>query len=98
MHLHVHFAVWVMNVHMCRLYMLYLSQLESLCFWYNVMQDALDRGRHTASTFKLLAKAAAVTSLAEIVVFASTGSTSGMLRELWSVAVFASYLMQPKSA
>ncbi|CAL8471503.1 g11045 [Coccomyxa elongata] len=60
------------------------------------LKDALDRGRHTASTFKLLAKAAAGTAIAEIAIFASTGSTSGVVRELLFGVIMASYLQKPR--
>lgn len=64
---------------------------------YVLLQDALDRGRHSASTFKLLAKAAVGTAIAEIAIFASTGSTSGVVREVLFGAIMALYLYKPRS-
>lgn len=56
------------------------------------MQDALDRDRHTASTFKLLAKAALATAVAEIGTFYLTGQTPGIIRELVFGGVMGTYL------
>ena len=56
------------------------------------MQDALDRERHRASTFKLLAQAGLATSLAEIGTFYFTGQTSGVVREVVIGAMMAAYL------
>ena len=56
------------------------------------MQDALDRERHKASTFRLLAQASLITALAEIGTFYCTGLTSGVIREAAFGAVMALYL------
>ena len=56
------------------------------------MQDALDRGRHTASTFRLLAQAGLATSLAEMAIFYFTGQTPGLIREAVIAALLAAYL------
>ncbi|KAK9918885.1 hypothetical protein WJX75_007829 [Coccomyxa subellipsoidea] len=61
------------------------------------LKDALDRGRHTASTFKILAKAAVATAVAEIAIFASTGCTSGIIREVVFGGIMTSYLLKPKT-
>ena len=44
------------------------------------MQDALDRERHKASTFRLLAQAGLATSLAEIGTVYFTGQSAGVVR------------------
>ena len=56
------------------------------------MQDALDRERHRASTFRLLAQAGLATSLAEISTFFFTGQSSGVLREVVIGGIMAAYL------
>ena len=56
------------------------------------MQDALDRGRHTASTFRLLAQAGLAASLAEMATFYFTGQDSGLIREAVIAALLAAYL------
>ncbi len=58
------------------------------------MQDALDRGRHRASTFRLLAQAGLATSLAEIGTCYFTGQTSGVVREVMIAAIMAAYLAE----
>ena len=55
-------------------------------------QDALDRERHRASTFRLLAQAGLAASLAEIATFYFTGQTSGVVREVVIGAIMAAYL------
>jgi hypothetical protein len=75
---------------------LYLAPLVLFqIIWF--LQDARDRGRHTASTFKILAKAAVATAVAEIAIFASTGCTSGIIREVVFGGIMTSYLLKPKT-
>lgn len=62
------------------------------------MQDALDRNRHTASTFRLLATAAAATAAAEVCVFYFTGNTQAMLREVVFGAIMLGYRQTGKAA
>lgn len=56
------------------------------------MQDALDRERHRASTFRLLAQAGLLTAIAEIATFYFCGQTPGIIREVLFGAVMAAYL------
>ncbi len=56
------------------------------------MQDALDRERHRASTFRLLAQAGLVTVLAGMGIFYFTGQTSGVVREAVIGVIMAAYL------
>jgi hypothetical protein len=44
-----------------------------------------------------LAKAALLTSLAEVAVFAAAGSAPGLVREVASATIFAAYLLRPKA-
>lgn len=60
------------------------------------MQDALDRDRHTASTFRLLAGAAAATAAAEVVTFYITGNTTEIVREAVFGAVMLAYRFKGK--
>ena len=61
-------------------------------------QDALDRNRHTSSTFRLLSTAAAATAAAEICTFYTTGSTQAMLREVLFGAIMLAYRQREKAA
>ena len=55
-------------------------------------QDALDRERHRASTFRLLAQAGLAASFAETATFYFTGQTTGVIREVVIGAIMAAYL------
>ncbi len=52
----------------------------------------MDRERHRASTFRLLAQAGLASSLAEIATFYFTGQASGVVREVVIGAIMAAYL------
>ena len=61
------------------------------------MQDALERGRHTASTFRLLASAAAATAAAEAATYALAGDA---VTAMWYVgigAVMVAYRLKEKT-
>ena len=61
------------------------------------MQDALERGRHTASTFRLLASAAAATPAAEAVTYAAAGDAVTAACYAGIGAVMVAYRLKQKA-
>ncbi|CAL5224125.1 g6757 [Coccomyxa viridis] len=70
----------------------YSNNLLFIVVLLTSLKDALDRERHRASTFRLLAQAGLASSLAEIATFYFTGQASGVVREVVIGAIMAAYL------